>query len=142
MTSKHHDASVRRENTVTALCSVSGIACLLISGIHLLFGTARIVAGAEDANATVDSLDRFFAAIFGGYGLAWLRAGRRRPVPATDIRILSGVMAVGGAGRVISLVQRGRPHWFQLVLGAVELLVPAMFIALLRDSAPAGQALP
>ncbi|WP_343576131.1 DUF4345 domain-containing protein [Mycobacterium sp.] len=88
------------------------------------------VPGAADANATVDSRERFYAAYFAGYGLAWLGAARRSPIRATDVRLLAGLMFVSGLGRVISLVSNGRPHWFQEVLTAVEFVVPAAFFGM------------
>ena len=86
--------------------------------------------GEDAADATVDSRERFYAAIFAGYGTAWTRVARRRPIAAVDVRALSGVMLAGGIGRLVSASRVGRPHWFQDVLTAVEFVVPAAFLAL------------
>jgi hypothetical protein len=67
-------------------------------------------------------------ASFVGYGLAWLWAGRQRPIPATAVRALSAVFLLGGLGRLISLAVHGWPQWFQIVLTVIELgLPPVLF---------------
>jgi hypothetical protein len=71
--------------------------------------------------------ERFYSAFFAGYGFAWLRAARKSPVRATDVRLLAGLMLLGGIGRLRSLVPNGRPHWLQEVLTAIEIVIPATF---------------
>jgi hypothetical protein len=109
----------------------TGLSCVAIGIYHFALGTAS-VPGATDANATVDSRERFYSAYFAGYGLAWLGAARSSPIRATQIRLLAGLMLVSAVGRVISLVSSGRPHWFQEVLTAVEFVVPAAFFELTK----------
>jgi hypothetical protein len=111
------------------LAGFTGLSCTVIGIYHFVLGTAS-VPGATDANATVDSRERFYSAYFAGYGLAWLSAARRSPIRATEVRLLAALMLVSAVGRVISLVHNGRPHWFQEVLTAVEFIVPAAFFAL------------
>lgn len=116
------------------LAGFTGLSCVAIGIYHFALGVSS-VPGATDANATVDSRERFYSAYFAGYGLAWLAAARRSPIRATDIRLLAGLMLVSAVGRVISLVHNGRPHWFQEVLTAVEIAVPATFFGLARADA-------
>jgi hypothetical protein len=111
------------------LAGFTGLSCLVIGIYHFALGVAS-VPGATDANATVDSRERFYSAYFAGYGLAWLRAARRSPIRATDVRLLAGLMLVSAIGRVLSLTSHGRPHWFQEVLTAVEFVVPAAFFGM------------
>jgi hypothetical protein len=111
------------------LAGFTGLSCIVIGIYHFALGTAS-VPGATDANATVDSRERFYSAYFAGYGLAWLSAARRSPIRATEVRLLAGLMLVSAVGRVISLVHNGRPHWFQEVLTAVEFIVPTAFFGL------------
>jgi len=111
------------------LAGFTGLSCVVIGVYHFALGTAS-VPGATDANATVDSRERFYSAYFAGYGLAWLRAARKSPIRAGDVRLLSGLMLISAVGRLISLFDRGRPHWFQEVLTAVEFVVPAAFFAI------------
>jgi hypothetical protein len=108
---------------------VTGTACVAIGVVHLAFGVAS-VPGERSAGPTVDSRERFYAAVFLGYGLAWLDAGRRSPVPAAAVRRLAGLSLLGGLGRLVSIGVHGRPHWFQDVLTGVELALPPMFFGL------------
>ncbi|KOV85072.1 DUF4345 domain-containing protein [Nocardia sp. NRRL S-836] len=109
-----------------ALAWTMGVACVLIGAYHVVLGVAS-VPGAEDAGATVDSRERFYNAIFLGYGLAWVWVARQRPVPATAVRRLAGVFALSAVGRLLSLAVHGQPHWFQLPLIALEVVLPPVF---------------
>ena len=111
------------------LAGFTGLSCIAIGVYHFALGTAS-VPGATDANATVDSRERFYSAFFAGYGFAWLRAARKSPIRAGDVRLLAGVMLLSAIGRLISLVDKGRPHWFQEVLTAIEFVVPAVFFGI------------
>jgi len=111
------------------LAGFTGLTCIAIGIYHFALGTAS-VPGATDANATVDSRERFYSAYFAGYGVAWLRAARKSPIHAGEVRLLAGLMAISGIGRLISLVHNGRPHWFQEVLTAIEFVVPAAFFGI------------
>ncbi|MCK9876931.1 MULTISPECIES: DUF4345 domain-containing protein [Frankia] len=124
------------ERRLAALCQLTGGACVLISAYHLALGTTRTVPGAGDVTASVDSHERFILTIFGGYGLAWLRAGRSRPIAVGEVRALSALMAAGGTSRLVSLAHRGRPHWFHLMLASVEFALPAALVALTRADPP------
>jgi hypothetical protein len=117
------------ESRLRNLASLTGLSCVVIGIYHFALGTAS-VPGAADANATVDSRERFYSAYFAGYGLAWLAAARRSPIRATEVRALAGLMLVSAVGRLISLVHNGRPHWFQEVLTAIEFIVPAAFFGM------------
>ncbi|UQA96915.1 DUF4345 domain-containing protein [Streptomyces halobius] len=104
-----------------------GYACVAIGLFHVLAGNSS-VPGAGSAGPTVDSLGRFFGAIFAGYGLGWLWTARQSPIPATAVRWLTGVFLLGALGRLLSLAVHGWPHWFQVVLAVVELtLSPLLF---------------
>ncbi|AJC61565.1 hypothetical protein GZL_09042 [Streptomyces sp. 769] len=99
---------------------------MLIGLYHVLLGNAAI-PGAGSAGTTVDSWGRFMGASFVGYGLAWLWAARQRPIPAQAVRWLAGVLLLGGAGRLLSLALYGWPHWFQIPLAVIELVLPPVF---------------
>ncbi|MYS36467.1 uncharacterized protein DUF4345 [Streptomyces sp. KhCrAH-43] len=109
-----------------ALAWVTGIACAAIGLFHVIAGNAAI-PGESDAGATIDSLGRFFGAIFAGYGLAWLWAARQHPVPAHAVRWLAAVFLLGAAGRLLSLAAHGWPHPFQVALTAIELALPPIW---------------
>ncbi len=121
----------QRARYLRSLAALTGLSCIAIGIYHFLLGTAS-VPGATDANATVDSRERFYFAYFAGYGVAWLRALRRSPIRTLDVNLLAGLMLISGIGRLLSLFGHGRPHWFQEVLTAIEFVVPAVFFTLAR----------
>jgi Domain of unknown function (DUF4345) len=51
---------------------------------------------------------------------------RQSPIPATIVRWLAGFMFLGGIGRILSLLQHGAPHWFQIPLTVIELILPPL----------------
>ncbi|CAM5636074.1 hypothetical protein SAVIM338S_06151 [Streptomyces avidinii] len=112
--------------TLKWLAWVMGVACVLIGLDHVLLGNAAI-PGEASAGATVDSFGRFMGAIFAGYGLAWIWAARRSPIPASAVRWLAGVFLLGAAGRLLSLAVHGWPHGFQVALTAIELVMPPLY---------------
>ena len=116
--------AVARALKVLAL--LMGVACALIGVLHLALGIDS-VPGEGTAGATVDSREHFYGAIFLGYGLAWMWAARQVPIPAKLIRFLTLIFALSALGRIISLVDQGRPQWFQLVLTAIEIVLPPVF---------------
>jgi Domain of unknown function (DUF4345) len=122
-----------RAGYLKPLAAATGAASIAIGCYHFALGTAS-VPGATDANATVDSRERFYSAVFAGYGIAWVQAASGSPIRAGDVRLLAGIMLAGGAGRLISLVRNGRPHWFQEMLTAVEFAVPIAFFRLARGA--------
>ncbi|MET9675773.1 DUF4345 domain-containing protein [Streptomyces sp. NPDC006482] len=105
---------------------VMGVACTAIGLFHVVGGNAAI-PGEADAGPTLDSLGRFFGAIFAGYGLAWLWAARQDPIPAKVVRWLAAVFLLGGVGRLLSLAVHGWPHSFQVALTVIELVFPPVW---------------
>ncbi len=121
---------------------------MAIGLLHFALGIDS-VPGEGSSGATVDSRERFYGAIFLGYGLAWLWAARQRPLPARVVRWLTGIFFLGGLGRLVSLLAHGQPHWFQVVLTVLELALPPVFLWLSpaderahRAARPAAAALP
>src|ERR1700751_6481176 len=94
------------------LAGFTGLSCIVIGIYHFALGTAS-VPGATDANATVDSRERFYSAYFAGYGFAWLRAARKSPIRAGAVRLLAALMLMSAFGRVILTVHHGRPQCVQ-----------------------------
>ncbi|GAB2698132.1 DUF4345 domain-containing protein [Kitasatospora kifunensis] len=119
------------------LVLVMGIACVAIGLFHMALGNGA-VPGEGSAGTTVDSLNRFFGAIFAGYGLAWLWAARQSPIPATAVRGLAGVFLLGAFGRLLSIAVHGWPQWFQVVLTAIELVMPPLYFWLADADEKAG----
>ncbi|WP_067549199.1 DUF4345 domain-containing protein [Nocardia crassostreae] len=108
------------------LSLIMGWACVAIGVLHMALGIDS-VPDMADSGVTADSQSRFFGAIFLGYGLAWLWAVRRNPIDTTAIRWLAGIFALGALGRFLSIAVHGWPHWFQLVLTAIEVVLPPVW---------------
>ncbi|GAA2744290.1 DUF4345 domain-containing protein [Kitasatospora cinereorecta] len=116
-----------RARALRGLVLAMGYTNVAIGLFHVLLGNAA-TPGAGSAGPTVDSLGRFLGAIFAGYGLAWIWAARQSPIPAAAVRWLAGVFLLGALGRLLSLAVHGWPHWFQVVLTAIELALPPLFL--------------
>ncbi|SEP06394.1 DUF4345 domain-containing protein [Amycolatopsis saalfeldensis] len=114
------------------LALAMGIACAAIGVFHFAGGIAS-VPGEGGVGATVDSRERFYGALFFGYGLMWVWAARQSPIPATVVRWLAGVFLLGAAGRLVSLAVHGWPQWFQLALTVIELVLPPVFFWLASE---------
>lgn len=106
-----------------------GVAFVGIGLVHFGLGIDS-VPGEGSAGATVDSRERFYAAIFIGAGLAWIWVARQSPIPAAAVRWLAAIFLLGGLGRILSLVIYGEPQSFQLVLAVLEIVLPLVFFAL------------
>ncbi|GAA2817926.1 DUF4345 domain-containing protein [Kitasatospora sp. CM 4170] len=115
-----------RVKALRVLARTMGVACVLIGLFHVLGGNAAI-PGEADAGPTIDSLGRFFGAIFVGYGLAWVWVARQAPIPARVVRVLTGVFLLGAVGRLLSIAVEGRPHAFQLGLMVLELALSPVY---------------
>jgi Domain of unknown function (DUF4345) len=102
---------------------VGGIAAVLIGVAHIVLGPASI-PGSLPVNATMDSEDRFYAAIFLGFGVSILWCAQSIEQRGRVIRFLIAVFFLGGCARVISLMLVGPPNHFFQALTAVELLLP------------------
>ena len=117
-------------SALRTLGRVSGWACIAIGGIQLV-GGARGEPGMI-GDATVDSHVRFMGPVFAGYGLAWLDATAAGEPDLDRMRLLAGLMALGGMGRLATRATLGRPHRFHDLLLAVELAAPIVVEALNR----------
>ncbi|ANY07234.1 hypothetical protein AFB00_14150 [Pseudonocardia sp. HH130630-07] len=99
-----------------------GWACVAIGGLQLV-GGARVEPGMT-TDPTVDSHVRFMGPVFAGYGIAWLDAADHPSI--SRMRLLAGLMLLGGAGRLATRATLGRPHRFHDALLAVEVAVPVV----------------
>ena len=119
--------------TLRALLWVMGVAVVAIAIYHLaggIFSVPGTASFSDSARATVDSRERFYSAIFAGYGLGWIWAARQPLIPTSAVDALAGVFLLGGLGRVVSLLGYGWPHWFQVPEAGIELVLPFLFFAL------------
>ena len=103
---------------------VTGWACIAI-------GAAQLVGGMRGepgmtGDATTDSHVRFMGPVFAGYGLSWLDATSTPEPDLGRLRVLAGLMALGGVGRLATRATVGRPHRFHDLLLAIELSAPVV----------------
>ncbi|WP_020668146.1 DUF4345 domain-containing protein [Amycolatopsis nigrescens] len=108
------------------LALAMGIACVAIGVFHFALGIDS-VPGEGSAGATVDSRERFYGALFLGYGLAWIWTARQSPIPSKVVRWLTGIFLLGAVGRLLSLAIYGWPQWFQIALTVIELVLPPLY---------------
>ena len=116
------------------LSLVLGSTIVLIGALHILFGPA-IIPGAGAVNATLDSEDRFYGAIFVGYGLAWIWCATDLAARLVEIRVVAAIFLLGGIARLISIAVMGWPEMFFVILMLVELLAPVLVFWLARQIA-------
>ena len=81
-------------STLRTVGRLTGWACIAIGGIQLVDGT-RGEPGMTD-DATVDSHVRLMGPVFAGYGVAWLDAVADDEPDLDRMRLLAGLMALGG----------------------------------------------
>ncbi len=110
---------------------VFGVVCVGIAVAHLFFGTATIIGGGP-VNATIDSDMRFYAVLFGAYGLTATWCARDVERKATAINLLGAVFFVGGLARLLAWVATGEPNWFYVLMTPVELVIPIVNYLLVR----------
>lgn len=78
----------------------------------------------------MDSELRFYAALWGAYGIVVLRTARNLTKRLHETPWLAAVFFLGGIGRGLSVISVGEPHPFFTLLMAVELVLPVVMIAL------------
>ena len=100
-----------------------GLTCCIIAVLHILFGLSW-VPDAGDFTATLDSEDRFYAAMFFGFGAAAIWCSRDIPARRNVLGFLMSIFFLGGIARLFSLAAHGWPHPLFIALGAIELVLP------------------
>lgn len=123
-------------STLQTLGRVIGSACIAIGGMELV-GGVRGEPGME-GDATVDSHVRFMGPVFAGYGLSWLDSVNGHEPDLNRMRMLAGLMALGGVGRLATRATLGRPHRFHDLLLGIELAAPVVMEASARRDRTAG----
>jgi hypothetical protein len=94
---------------------------------HLLFGAGGdwlIGVDAPAIDPSLDSQNRFYGAIFVGYGAACWWAAKDVTRHYQLIRILLAAMALGAIGRGLAFLAYGSPSPAVLMLWASECLIP------------------
>jgi amino acid permease len=117
--------------------AVFGLVCIGIALMHIAIGPSSI-PGSVPVNATMDSEDRFYATLFLGFGAALVWCSRDLAGRGREFLALQAVFFLGGVARLISWAQVGPPHPMFVILGAVELILPALLWVWLRRAYPAA----
>jgi hypothetical protein len=79
---------------------------------------------------TMDSELRFYAALWGAYGVVVLRTAWGLPRTLSRTPWIAAVFFAGGVGRSLSRVGVGAPHPFFTLLMIIELTLPVLLILL------------
>lgn len=96
------------------------------------FGAATGYAGppSEPWSPSADSELRFYAALWGAYGVVLVATARRLEAHLARVPWLAAVFFAGGLGRLASAAQIGPPHPLFQLLTASELLIPVAIVGL------------
>ena len=111
-------------SALRTLGRATGWTCIAIGGLQLVGGMRGEPGMTGDA--TTDSHVRFMGPVFAGYGLSWLDAAAADEPDLGRMRVLAGLMALGGVGRLATRATVGRPHRFHDLLRAVERAAPVV----------------
>lgn len=108
-----------------ALQCVVALACLVpisAGAFGMIFGPGML-GGGQSANAGLDGHFRYLSGLLLGLGLAFLSAVPRIETRGSRFALLTGMVVLGGLGRLASVAAAGggtRSAWFAL---AMELAV-------------------
>jgi hypothetical protein len=117
-----------------------GVIAIGISLAHLAVGPEAIIGGSP-VNPTSDGEDRFYAGLFGCYGVALLWCARGVERKQVYVNVLAAVLLVGGIGRLVALIVVGPPDPFFVAMLVFELVLPPlMVLAAKRVAQPAAAA--
>lgn len=110
-----------------------GVGCFLAGCLHLISGPgADVTLGAQLGQAVndpvLDSQNRFYGAIFAGYGLLFVLASRNPEHYRALITMLSLIFFAGGLARCIAWLASGAPSNWAIALLASELLIPPIIL--------------
>lgn len=111
-------------SALRTLGRVTGWTCIAIGGAQLVGGLHGEPGMTGDA--TTDSHVRFMGPVLAGYGLGWLDAASADEPDLGRMRVLAGLMALGGIGRLATRATVGRPHRFHDLLLCIELAAPVV----------------
>jgi hypothetical protein len=118
---------------------IAGITLIVLGIGRVLFSMATIPGGGA-VNPTVDTETRAGGALLIAFGIAYVWAMRRSPIPSTLLRFLALTMALLAASRLISMVDAGMPHWIFVVSTVVEFTAAALtyWYSTMGDHQPAS----
>lgn len=115
------------ERLLQALLTTIGLVAMATGAFALVTGTSGM-PGEIEANATVESELRYFAAFWIAYGAVAFRTAPRVATATTAVRALALAMFIGGVGRALAWIDVGRPHAVFVALMVIELVLPALLV--------------
>lgn len=122
-----------------------GATAIFICLLHLVLGPASI-PGSVMVNATMDSEDRFYATLFGAYGVAILSCVRDIEQKSGPLHFLLLTFFAGGIARLVSMAAVGLPNPFFVTMTVLELALPLVLALAQRRvvglSVPRGDVAP
>lgn len=110
---------------------IFGVACCLIALAHIFIGPRSYIGG-NTPNATLDGDIRMVMVLFFAFGAACVWAARDLDRRAGVVHLLMLLFFVGGLVRLLTVAYVGWPNGFYLAMGAVELVLPPAYMALLQ----------
>ena len=105
-----------------------------MGAVMVIAGLAGVILGkgtVPDAGAVTPNIDseiRFFAAWYAGAGILLLTSLRHLESARPIVLFVAGAFFLAGCARLLSWAAVGRPHWSQLALMAVELVLPFVIV--------------
>ena len=118
-------ASSRR--ALQALLCAGGVVATT-AGFDTVVRGARSLPGQRNANPSVESELRFYAAFYIAYGLVVLRIAPRADRETTAVRSIAAALFLAGLARVAGWRGVGAPHELQRGLLAIELTAPPLIV--------------
>jgi hypothetical protein len=115
------------KKTFQVFLGLFGVATILIALLHVVLGPSAI-PGSMPVNTTMDSEDRFYATLFGAYGVALLWCIRDIERKSQLVYFLAATLFVGGLARVVSMMAVGLPNTFFIAMTVLELIIPAVMV--------------
>jgi hypothetical protein len=115
------------EKAFQAFLVLFGGVAILISLVHIVFGPASI-PGSVPVNATMDSEDRFYAVLFGAFGVALIWCAKDIHAKSLFVYFLAVTFFIGGLARLISVAVVGLPNNLFIFLTVLELIIPIYMV--------------
>jgi hypothetical protein len=100
-----------------------GLTAIGIATIHVVSGPSSI-PGSVPVNSTMDSEDRFYATLFGAYGVALIWCVNDIERKSRVVYFLLATFFVGGLARLVSVAAVGAPNAFFVAMTVLELVIP------------------
>lgn len=106
-----------------------GGAVATAAGLHTVIAGARSLPHQEQANPSVESELRFYAAFYVAFGIVAVRVAPRADRETATVRALAGALLLAGLARAGGWLAVGRPQRLQRTLLVIELAAPPPIVA-------------